>query len=55
MTQSADRPVNRVQGVTIPLWGLALLALFLRFGARRLSKSGFWYDDWLMIPALVRI
>ena len=42
-----------VQGVLITGWALALTAVCLRFFARRLSKAGFWYDDWLMIPAMV--
>ena len=37
----------------IATWATALVAVYLRFLARRLSKAGLWYDDWLMIPATV--
>lgn len=47
--------VERVQGSNLSTWGLALCAVCLRIHARRLSKAGLWYDDWLMIPAIVRI
>ena len=32
---------------------MASIAVCLRLAARRLSKAGFWYDDWLMVPAPV--
>ena len=43
----------RIQGPIIATWALMIIACILRFIARRLSKAGLWYDDWLMIPALV--
>ena len=43
------------QGAIILLWAMALIAVGSRFLARRLSKAGLWYDDWLMIPAIVSI
>ena len=42
-----------IQGSTSATWALAFIAVMLRFTARRLSKAGFWYDDWTIIPALV--
>jgi hypothetical protein len=45
----------QTRGLIISTWVLALLAVALRFYARRISKAGFWWDDWLMIPALVDI
>ena len=42
-----------LRSVGISTWTVALIVVCLRFTARRLSKSGFWYDDWLMIPAVV--
>ena len=42
-----------IRGSALALWFYALLGLCLRFLARRLSKAGFWYDDWLLIPAIV--
>ena len=43
----------RIQGPIIFTWALAIIACTLRFVARRISEAGLWYDDWLMIPALV--
>lgn len=42
-----------IRGSILAVWFYALLGLCLRFLARRLSKAGFWYDDWLLIPAIV--
>lgn len=39
----------------IATWAIALITVCLRYLARRLSKAGLWYDDWLMIPATVSI
>jgi hypothetical protein len=32
-------------------WALATIAVFLRFLCRRISNAGFWWDDYLMVPA----
>ena len=45
---------NTIRGVIIATWILAVLAVSFRLFARRLSGAGFWWDDWLMVPALVR-
>lgn len=45
--------VARIQGSILATWTLAVIIVCLRFFARRLSKVGLWYDDWLMIPATV--
>ena len=45
----------QIKGINITSFALAVIALCLRFTARRLSMAGFWYDDWLMIPAKVSI
>ena len=42
-------------GSILATWALAVIAVCLRFLARRRSKAGLWYDDWLMIPATVSI
>ena len=34
-------------------WILALIAVALRFTARRLTHLHLWYDDWLVVVALV--
>ena len=44
-----------IRGAILAIWVYALFTLCLRFLARRLSKAGFWYDDWLLIPAIVSI
>ncbi|MCJ1459972.1 hypothetical protein MMC28_010351 [Mycoblastus sanguinarius] len=46
---------NTIRGVIIATWILAVLAVSFRLFARRLSGAGFWWDDWLMVPALVRM
>ena len=45
----------QIKGSVIASWALAVTAVCLRFTARRLSKAGFWYDDWLMVPATVSL
>ena len=42
-----------IRGSVLALWFYAVLGVCLRLLARRLSKAGFWYDDWLLIPAIV--
>ncbi|KAM0799244.1 hypothetical protein BDR22DRAFT_324926 [Usnea florida] len=41
------------QGFTVATCTLALTASCLRFTARRLSNAGLWYDDWLIVPAML--
>ncbi|KAL8727983.1 MAG: hypothetical protein Q9181_005500 [Wetmoreana brouardii] len=41
-------------GVNIATFCLAVIAIILRFTARRLTHAAFWWDDWLMLPAIVR-
>ena len=45
--------VPRILGVNIATFILAVIAIVLRFMARRLTRAPFWWDDWLMIPAIV--
>ena len=44
-----------VQASVLALWALTVIIVCLRFIARRLSKAGLWYDDWLIVPATVSI
>lgn len=46
-------PNKGVIPVAIVMWVLALATFGLRMTSRKISKAGFWWDDWLMIPALV--
>lgn len=45
--------VPRILGVNIATFCLAVFAILLRFTARRLTRAAFWWDDWLMLPAIV--
>ena len=47
--------VKQIKGSIIATWALAVIAVCLRFTTRRLSEAGFWYDDWLMVPATVSL
>lgn len=38
----------------IPVTIFATMAVRLRFYAKRLAKSYAWWDDWLIVVALVR-
>ena len=38
---------------TVVVYALAGVAVFLRFLSRRLSRVGYWWDDWLALVALV--
>lgn len=40
-------------GGTIALQTLATLFVILRFISRKVSKNGFWWDDWMILPAMV--
>ena len=48
-----DSQVRRILGVNIATFILATTAISLRFVARRLTRLPFWWDDWLMLPAIV--
>ena len=45
--------VPRILGVNIATFALAVMAICLRFIARRLTRLPYWWDDWLMLPAIV--
>ncbi|KAL8821621.1 MAG: hypothetical protein Q9223_000364 [Gallowayella weberi] len=53
-TDLSATQVPRILGVNIATFCLAVIAIILRFTARRLTRAAFWWDDWLMIPAIVR-
>lgn len=50
----SETQVPRILGVNIATFALACTAIVLRFISRRLSRATLWWDDWLMIPAIVR-
>ena len=41
--------------VSILMVILAVAAVALRFLSRKLSKAIFWWDDWIILAALVRL
>lgn len=43
----------RIQGSILATWALVVITVFIRFLARRISKAGLWYDDWLIVLAMV--
>lgn len=45
---------SEIIGSITATWALAVICVALRFLARRVSRAGFWWDDWLMVPALVK-
>ena len=47
--------VPSLYGPTITLVVLATLAVALRFTARKLSGSRYWWDDWILVLALVSL
>ena len=49
----AETQVPRILGVNIATYVLAVIAVSLRFVSRRLVRSYLWWDDWLMVLALV--
>jgi len=49
----ADDESKDIIGAISATWALATIAIGLRFACRRLSRAGFWWDDWLMVPAYV--
>lgn len=44
---------REIYGSTIPLTIIATTAVVLRFCARKLASTPFWWDDWSIIIALV--
>ena len=53
---SKDKHANKgslVLGVSILVSVLAITAVALRFLSRKLSKAHYWWDDWMIVAALV--
>lgn len=51
----SDTSAPGLYTVTSVLLGLAVLAVALRFYARHHQKAALLADDWLLVPALVRV
>ncbi|MCJ1408687.1 hypothetical protein MMC19_002762 [Ptychographa xylographoides] len=43
----------RIIGVSVTLIVIATVAVVLRFVSRLVSKAGLWWDDWMIVAALV--
>ncbi|KAL8698796.1 MAG: hypothetical protein Q9224_001689 [Gallowayella concinna] len=52
-TDLSATQVPRILGVNIATFCLAVIAIVLRVTARRLTRAAFWWDDWLMLPAIM--
>ncbi|KAI4240744.1 MAG: hypothetical protein L6R40_004989 [Gallowayella cf. fulva] len=52
-TDLSASQVPRILGVNIATMCLAVFAVALRFAARRLTHAALWWDDWLMLPAII--
>jgi hypothetical protein len=50
-----SQPVSQASliGMSASLMGLGIIAVALRFYARKYQKAPLQLDDWLMIPAVV--
>lgn len=46
--------VSDVYGATISLVVAATFAVALRLTARKISAAKYWWDDWILVLALVR-
>ena len=55
-TEAYDQSrIPNVYGGTIPLVIVATFAVALRLFVRSTTKAKFWWDDWILALALVRI
>ena len=53
---NVDLSENRgpaILGAVISVWSVAVLAVVLRFIARKMSKVGLWLDDYLIFVGTV--
>lgn len=46
---------NGEQETIVDLCASTITVVCLRFIARRISKAGLWWDDWLTIPSAVSL
>lgn len=49
-----DSQAKSLYASCVPVTFFATIAVLLRFYAKRLAKSYVWWDDWLIVVALVR-
>lgn len=46
--------VPRFVASTCLTWVMGVACVGLRFFARKLTRGGFWWDDWIILTTLVR-
>ena len=46
---------GKMYGLAVAMTSLAAIAVGLRFYSRYVKKAGFSWDDWTILPAMVRI
>lgn len=52
-TDLSESQTPRIIAASITLISLSTTAVILRLIARKLSRAGFWWDDWAILGALV--
>lgn len=52
-SNSGDEGQTAVVAVIGVILALAITTVALRFYVRRLTKAGIWWDDWLILAALI--
>ena len=52
-TDLTENQSTRIIATSVVLILFSTIAVVLRLIARRLSKAGFWWDDWTILGALV--
>ena len=53
LMQNAIELVQCMRITALVTWGVAVLALKARILSRAISRAGLWWDDWLLVPAIV--
>ena len=53
MVNLSDSKQPDIYGAISTVYSVAVLAVVLRLPARRLSKASYWWDDWIIIIAMV--
>lgn len=48
-----ETKVPTLVSVFVVIWVLGLLAVLLRLLARKVSRNGLWWDDWIIMASLV--
>ena len=49
----SETQIPRILGINIATFAIAIISVVLRFVSRQLSSAQLWWDDWLIVSALV--